>query len=107
MLERAYTTTAYKVEYTHNNFGEKVESSSAERKIWFREITNIDRQNKMEVATSDAMFRDTGDSGWAENDILKVDTQYYRITKITYAKKLGSTKVEFVKGLLQKQEPIS
>lgn len=97
MLAQNFTTKAYKITTGSNKFGERTVLSSPEIRIRFREILGIEQNNKMENPSCDAMAWTNPNDNLNKNDIIKVDSTYYKINKATKAKKLGSEVVQFVK----------
>lgn len=108
MLYQAFTQTAYKIEFTRNDFGERVYHSQTEFKCMIKEITSYDRQNRMEFTDCDTMMWSGPGHDLNEGNIIKIDDVIYIISKLVLAKRLGSNIVEFVKcGLKRQAESIS
>ena len=97
MLNQNFTTKAYKITTGANGFGERTILTSPEIYIRFREILGTERSNKMEAPNCDAMAWAKPGDNLNKNDIIKVNDVCYKVEKATYAKKLGSEIVQFIK----------
>lgn len=98
--------TAYKVTTTRDAYGSFVASTTTILKCHVRYIINQISDNN-EVIQSDLMVWFEPDSGVVLKDIVKIDGEHYRIERITKARRLRDTTVQFLKCDLLKYGVIS
>jgi predicted nuclease of restriction endonuclease-like RecB superfamily len=98
--------TAYKATTTRNAYGDYVSTGETALACHFREITNVLTELD-EVIQSDAMAWFEPDSGVEKLDILKIYGTYYRVEKVTKARRLRNPNVLFIKTELLKYGAIS
>ena len=99
--------TAYKVSYTRNAYGDYLTATETYVKCHFREINNQVTDTNAESIQSDAMAWFEPDSGIDRNSILLIQDQYYRVERVTKARKLHNPTVQFIKCELLKYGIIS
>ncbi len=99
--------TAYKVNYTRNEYGDYIATSSTEIKCHFRYINEVITNTTNEMIQSDAMAWFEPDSGLGINDLVLVDGNHYRIEKLIKARKLRNSDVQFLKASLSRYGVIS
>ena len=99
--------TAYKVSYTRNAYGDFITNTESYVKCHFREINNQITDTNAEVVNSDAMAWFEPDSGIERNSILHIEGEYYRVERITKARKLHNPTVQFLKCELLRYGVIS
>lgn len=95
-----------KINTTTDEYGGFVEGDSVAYKCHFREISNYDITNNPQLAQSDALCWLEADASVAERDVLVYNSDYYRVEKITKARRLRNPAVVFLKCELQKQGQI-
>lgn len=99
--------TAYKVTTTRNAYGDYVSSTETELACHFREITYQVTNQSNEVIDADAMAWFEPDSGVVKGDILKIEDTYWRVERVTNARRLRNPEVQFIKTELLKYGSIS
>jgi len=98
--------TAYKLAYTRNAYGDFITSSTTELACHFRLITQQVSETNEQV-NSDAMAWFEPDSGVKRKDIIRFDGELYRVERVTEARRLRQTQVQFIKTELLKYGNIS
>ncbi|RLA58673.1 MAG: hypothetical protein DRR04_10380 [Gammaproteobacteria bacterium] len=98
--------TAYKVSSSRNAYGDYVAGAETTLICHWRDITNL-IQEANEQIQSDAMAWFEPDSGVVKGDIIKFEGNHYVAIRITRARKLRETPVQFLKVELQKYGAIS
>lgn len=97
-----HPATIYK--QTKNEYGDLIDTDATEANCWFREITTLERTRDYEQETApDSLARFAPSVDVAEGDIIDVDGGMYRVMKLTKARKMDSTVIEFLRCELQKQ----
>lgn len=99
--------TAYKVNYSLNAYGDKIIDDEITLKCHVRIITELNVNSNNEQYQSDAMFWFEPDSGVVKGDIIKFDGTYYQVERLTEARRLRSTTVQFIKTECLKYGTIS
>jgi len=99
--------TAYKLTTTRNKYGDYVSSDETELNCHFREITELQHNELADGVQSDAMAWFEPDSGIERGDVIKFESVYYKVERLTQARRLRSTAVQFIKVSLMKYGPIS
>lgn len=102
MLEQYYNQYINIVPTVRNAYGDIIIDYSQEIisiGCRFRVITNIQRSNNREELHSEqAMIWLPPNAPVVQNTIIYYENQYWQITKLNEARRLGSTTVEFLKG---------
>lgn len=105
VLSPRMTLTCYKVATTRNAAGDLIYGSETELACWFRDITDIsiNDQNR-ERTDSDALLWVEPDSGVVKGDIIKFEDVYFRVERLTNARRLPpfGTEIQFIKCELLK-----
>lgn len=99
--------TAYRVSYTTNAYGDRTVGTETALPCHFREITEAVTGVSNETTQSDAMAWFMPDSGVDKHDIIKFDGVYYRVERVTKARRLRDETVLFIKTELLKYGAIS
>lgn len=100
--------TAYKISVTRNKYGDYVTSDSETTlKCHFRYITDVTIGSNSEAYESDAMAWFEPDSGVEKEDLIRINDQYWRVEKVTEARRLRNPTVLFIKTELVKYRTIS
>lgn len=89
--------TAYKVTESRNAYGDITASGSTELVCHFRNITDLVTTGTNEYVNADAMAWFEPDADIAKNDVVQIDGEHWRIERITKARKLRTTAVQFLK----------
>lgn len=88
----------YKITTTRNKYGDLVMGAEAGKDCWFREITAlVPSTGNAEEIQCDAVVWFAGSDDTKKGDIYRYGNDYYRVTRITKARKGGMTNVEFIK----------
>jgi len=85
------------VETTRNDFGDEILESVETLACRWRNITLLRRGSHMDGSDADSLVHFEPDAPVFRGAILKYQGEYYQVDDITYAKKLGSTEVQFIK----------
>lgn len=99
--------TAYKVTLTRNGYGDLTGTVLTAMPCHFRYITEQVTGSPNEVVNSDAMAWFEPDSGIDRKDIIKFDGEYFRVERVTKARRLRDPSVQFLKVELLKYGAIS
>jgi hypothetical protein len=89
-----------------NRYGEQDYVSGVNELCRFREIIGIQKGANQELIDADAMSWHEPNSTIQEGSIIRVDNKFYRVDKLTKARKMGGN-VEFIKCLLQKYTDVT
>lgn len=98
--------TAYKVDMSRNAYGDFIASGDTALRCHFREISTQIIDNN-EVIESDAMAWFEPDSGIEKNDIIKFDSVFWQVERLTKARRLRQPAVQFIKVELRRYGDIS
>lgn len=98
--------TAYKVTTSRNAYGDYTATTETALACHFRYITDI-VTGENEQIQSDAMAWFMPDSGVSKSDIIKFEDEYFMVERVTKARKLRSSAVQFIKVTLYKYGVIS
>lgn len=107
LISHTLTQECYLVSDTYNEYGEQEFTTSELIKCRFREISQINKFTNREEITADGMFWFEADESVIEGSIVKFESAYYRIEKITKARKLKSNTIHFLKCTASKVQPVS
>lgn len=99
--------TAYKITSTRNAYGDFVTSTEVAHKCHFRYITEQVSSSSNETIQSDAMAWFEPDSGIGKKDIILFDDEYFRVERVTRARRLRTPAVQFLKVELLRYGQIS
>lgn len=102
MLSHAFEQSASIVKTTVNKYGDQVLASTKSINCRFRWITELQNPGNREEISSDALLWTSPDQPITEGAIIFVDNTYFRVRKVTKARKLRGGKIEFLKCLLNK-----
>ncbi|OQA03767.1 MAG: hypothetical protein BWY69_00247 [Planctomycetes bacterium ADurb.Bin401] len=97
MINHWLVDTIYKIATTKNKYGDSVLGVETSMNCRFREISGLSNTSNREVVDCDAMLWLAGDATVSKGDIFRYDNDYYKVEKITKARKGGKTGVEFIK----------
>lgn len=89
--------TAYKVAYTRNSYSDFVAGVQTAIKCHFRYVANLITSGSSEALQSDAMAWFEPDSGIKEQDILVIESEGFRVERVTKARRLRDPTVLFLK----------
>lgn len=102
MLSHTLEQTASLIVTTTNKYGDQVLTSSSQINCRFRWITEVQRASNREEIRSDALLWTEPDEPIGEGTIIKVDDNYFRVRRVTKARRLRGDQVYFLKCLLDK-----
>lgn len=97
MIDHWLVDTIYKIGTTRNKYGDLVMGVESAKSCRFREIGSITNQSNREEIDCDAMVWFAGDDTVAKGDIYRYGNDYYRVERITKARRGGHTGIEFIK----------
>lgn len=97
MLEEYLVQTCYKITEVTNEFGDKMNDAQTERRCRFREIITTRRESHADIRDADAML--WLEDGYDDNigDVFLFENVYYEVDRITRARRLGESEVQFIK----------
>jgi len=98
--------TAYKVAYTRSGYGDYVRGAETAIICHFRVISEL-VQNSAETVQSDAMAWFEPDSDIQKGDIIAFQGIDYIVERLTEARRLRDTSIQFIKTELLKYGAIS
>lgn len=97
MLDHYFVQICYLVDVTRNAYGDRIQGTTTELPCRFREISTTRRETNREVVDADAMLWVGVDSGVANKSVVLFDGIYYQVERITKARRLGESEVQFIK----------
>ena len=97
MLESYFVDECELVETTRNDFGDEVQNAVETLSCRWRDITLLRRGSHQDNSDADSLVHFPPSAPVVRGSILKHNGEYYQVDDITFAKKLGSTKIEFIK----------
>ncbi len=97
MLEEYLVDECKLVSPTRNEYGDYQDTASTVLKCRFREISTMRRTMNQEISDADAQIWFTSSSGVHVGNIILFDGTYYQIERLTKARRLGETEVQFIK----------
>ena len=106
MISHLLNQTCELVTTSHNKYGEQTYESSEEIACKFREITEVSKFSNREDIQADALLWVEPETDINRGSIVKVEDQYYRVERLTKARKNTET-VQFIKCLLEKHKEVS
>jgi len=80
-----------------DKYGDYQEKTRTAVSCRFRDIDTLRRESHAEIRDADAMIWFAPDEDVNNSDIFWFENVYYQVERITRAKKLGSSIVEFIK----------
>jgi hypothetical protein len=81
-----------------NEYGDYLDAETGQDiSCRFREITTLERGNRMENSDADAMLWVEPDSSVVKGSVIKYDGVYYQVDKLYKARRLGNTSPVFIK----------
>jgi hypothetical protein len=101
VISHALTQTCTIIETSLNRFGDYVEQDGAQYRCRFRDITDISELPNNETTGSQAILWLDANAPVQRGTIVKIENEYFRIDRITKARKLTSSNVEFIKCLVE------
>lgn len=99
--------TAYILGQTRNKYGDYTDTTETAVTCKFRVINTLQHNGIADSIESDAMAWFEPDSGVVRGTIIKYDGTHYKVERLTEARRLHSTSVQFIKTELIKYGPIS
>lgn len=102
MLAHTFEQTASLITTSTNKYGDQVLVSTKDIQCRFRWITELQNPGNREELSSDALLWADADQSIAEGSIIKVDGTYFRVSRVTKARRLRGDQVYFIKCLLDK-----
>ena len=93
--------TAYKVDKVRNKYGDYEGSTENALPCHFREITAL-IDGLADNIQSDALAWFMPDSGIVKGDVISFESTLYKVERLTKARRLRSTNVEFIKTELMR-----
>lgn len=102
MLAHTFEQTASLITTSINKYGDQVLVSTKDIQCRFRWITELQNPGNREELSSDALLWADSDQSIAEGTIIKVDDTYFRVNRVTKARRLRGDQVYFIKCLLDK-----
>lgn len=99
--------TCYKVTTSRNSYGDYTASGQTAIDCHFRYINQQISDSNNQVIQSDAMLWVEPDSGIDRKTIIKFEGEHFIVEKVTKARRLRETDVQFLKCDLKKYGVIS
>lgn len=97
MLEEYLVDECKIVSPTRNEYGDFTDSASEVVKCRFREITTLRREVNGEIEDADAQIWFSPTENVENGTIIYYDGVYYEVERITKARRLGETEIQFLK----------
>jgi hypothetical protein len=97
MLDEYLVQTCDLVTIIKDEYGDYTESTTTSLPCRFREISTVRRSSHAELRDADAMVWFTANSGVSVADVIKFDGIHYQIERLTKARRLGESEVQFIK----------
>lgn len=101
MLEEYLVQTCYVITMGRNEYSDYTEISRVAEACRFREITTVRRAPQQEILDSDALLHLAPTTAVVKGSIINFEGTYYQVERITFARRLGETEVQFVKADLK------
>lgn len=98
MLESYFVQTCSKVTYTRNEWGGYERQSLSSLPCRWRKITSIIRGETGEQVQTDALVHVDKNTSLDKGDILIFEGYSYQVERITVARRLGETDIQFLKA---------
>ena len=102
MLGHALEQSCDILETTRDKYGDEVQQSVKTTNCRFRWITELERPGNREEIRSDAMLWLSPNEPVSEGSVIKFESDYFRVRKVTEARRLRGNTVYFLKCLLDK-----
>lgn len=102
MIAHTLQQTATLYTTSRDRYGDQVATASTTIKCRFRWITELDQLGNREELRSDALLWTSPTEAVKEGTILKFEDDFFRVKRVTQARRLIGNKVEFIKCLLEK-----
>lgn len=96
--------TITRVTTNRNAYGDYIQTAVEDISCHFREINNTDATTAPEEAQSDALLWLDPTVAVVENDIFQFDGNYYRVERVTKARRLRNPNVVFIKCEMQRHK---
>jgi hypothetical protein len=106
MLDHAMVQTCELVEMSVDKFGDLVAQSISNEPCKFRFINSLTAADHRESIQSDAMVWFKPTAAVEEGKVFRIDGEFYRITRLTKARRLANSTVLFLKGLCEKYHSV-
>ena len=87
---------------TTDEYGDLRKTAGVSTVCWFRDIDSLDQAPNREADISHSMAWLQPTQSVSDGDYLTILDNDYRIITVTYAKRLGSSEVQFIKCQLNK-----
>lgn len=97
MLAHAMVDECELIGVEQDDFGDMVQESTETLPCRWRNITLVRRGSHQDGSDSDSLVHFQPDAPVYRGAILKYQGEYYKVDAITYAKKIASNTVEFIK----------
>lgn len=97
MLENYFVDQCELVTTGRNDFGDEIEGVTQILNCRWRDITLIRRGSHMDTSDSNVLVHFAPDAPVVRGSVIKYGGEYYQVTNITFAKRLGETTVQFIK----------
>lgn len=97
MLEEYLVQSCQIITPTINEFGGYDTNSSVTESCRFREIPTVRTGSYAQISDADSMLWLGASSSVTEDKLILFDSKYYRIEKLTKARRLGETSIQFIK----------
>lgn len=97
MLESYFVDECQKVETTRDDFGQEITGVTTTLACRWRDITKIRRGANMDTSDADALIHFAPGTDVQRGTILLFDGDYYKVERITKAKRLGESTAQFIK----------
>lgn len=103
MIDHVLTQTGYLIPTTRNAHGDQIAGTPIVVIGKFRYVTGIERGQNIEALDGiDAIIWLSSDVNAGEGSILQFDDKYWRIDRLTKARKISGDTVEFLKAYVKK-----
>ena len=97
MLDNYLVQTCELITTSIDDFGQRIYASAATLNCRWRDIPSVQRDSHHESSSADSMVWFAADEVVTKGSILRFDGNYYEVERITKARKLGGTAIQFLK----------
>lgn len=97
MLDSYLVQSCELVSPSRNEFGDYIDGSEVTLPCRFRDIQTLKTGDHQELNDSDAMLWVSANSGVVRGSIIRFEGSTYQVERITPARRLGETAVQFIK----------
>jgi len=97
MLDGYFVDSCELVTTQRNDYGDEIEGVTQTLACRWRDITMVRRGSHMDTNDSNVLVHFAPTAPIVRGSVVKHDGEYFQVERITFAKRLGETTVQFIK----------